>query len=93
MVPAQVLFPQVLAIVQRDVAEKVTVRPPADLKDAFLSPYYGWLVERLSSAIRPDTAQGEAHELPRYEANRPAGSTADVDFWTSKPVREVVRSI
>ena len=27
-----------------------------------------------------------------YEANRPGGSTADVDFWTSKPVREVVHS-
>jgi type III restriction enzyme len=31
-------------------------------------------------------------EIPRYEENRPKGSTADVDFWTSKPVKEVVHS-
>jgi len=27
-----------------------------------------------------------------YETNRSAGSTAEVDFWTSRDVREVVRS-
>lgn len=31
-------------------------------------------------------------EIPRYEENRPKGSTAEVDFWTSKPVKEVVHS-
>jgi type III restriction enzyme len=30
--------------------------------------------------------------VPRYEGNRRPGSTADVDYWTSKDVREVVRS-
>ena len=33
---------------------------------------------------------GEVAEIPRYEANRGPGSTADVDFWTSRDVREVV---
>ena len=42
-------------------------------------------------AIRPDTSQGEAPEVPRYEASRGPGSTADVDFWTSRDVREVNR--
>jgi type III restriction enzyme len=57
-----------------------------------MSPYYGWVIERLIEAIRPDTSEGEDAELPRYEANRGPGTTADVDFWTSKEVREVEHS-
>jgi type III restriction enzyme len=58
----------------------------------FLSPYYGWVVERLVNAIKPDTKSGESPEVPRYELNRGPGSTADVDLWTSRDVREVVQS-
>jgi type III restriction enzyme len=87
-VPAHVLFPQLAGIVQRYLAEKVTVHRPSDLKDVFLSPYYGWVIECLREAIRPDTSQGEAPEVPRYDS-RGDGTTADVDFWTSREVREV----
>ena len=88
--PAHVLFPQMLRIVQRFIRDKVTVDNEAKRVDVFLSPYYGWAVERLVDAIRPDVSEGEPPEIPLYEASRPRGSTADVDFWTSKPVREVV---
>ena len=91
-VPAHVLFPQVAAIVQRYLTEKVRVYTPANIKDLFLAPYYGWVVERLLEAIRPDTSQGEAPEIPRYETTRGPGSTAEVDFWTSRDVREVLHS-
>lgn len=91
-VPPHVLFPQLALIVKRYVEEKVRVLPPADKKDLFLSPYYGWLIERLVEAIRPDTSLGEAPEIPRYESNRGPGTTADVDFWTGRDVREVVNS-
>jgi len=62
-----VLFTQAAAIVRRYIDEKVRVQPPADVKDLFLSPYYGFAVEVLLGAIRPDTSQGEAPEIPRYE--------------------------
>ena len=84
------LFPQVVEIVLRYLREKV-VRLGRWL-DVFLSPYYGWVIERLGEAIKPDTAHGEEAELPRYESSRGPGSTADVDFWTSRDVREIVKS-
>jgi len=90
--PAHVLFPQFARIAERYLDEKVSALPPGSKKDVFLAPYYAWAVERLLEAIHPDTDKGETPELPRYEALRRAGSSADVDFWTSRDAREVVKS-
>lgn len=90
--PPHVLFPQLVRIVEHFLQKKVRPMPPAEILDVFLSPYYGWAVERLADAVLPDTTQGEAPELPHYETNRAPGSTAEVDFWTSRDVREVMRS-
>jgi type III restriction enzyme len=91
-VPMHALFPQLLAIAMRYLDEKVLPVKPAELVDVALSPYFGWAIEKLQEAIHPDASQGEVPEVPRYEANRGPGSTADVDFWTSREPREVVRS-
>jgi type III restriction enzyme len=90
--PAHVLFPQIVKIVERYVQQRIVPVPPANILDVFLSPYYGWVIERLVEAIKPDAAQGEAPEVPYYETNRGPGSTAEVDLWTSRDVREVVHS-
>jgi len=91
-VPGHFLFKQLVPIVERYIREKVNVVPPADLKDLFLAPYYGWLVEMLESGLRPDVEAGEAPEVPIIERNRDAGSTSDVSFWTSRDVRQVSKS-
>jgi len=57
-----------------------------------LSPYYGWVIERLVGETKPDASQGEAPLLPIYETRRGPGTTTEVDFWTSRDVREVLRS-
>ncbi len=90
--PAHALFPQMLQIVQRFVAEKVRVPSGGDVRDLLLSPYYGWLVERLREAIRPDETGGEAPEIAVYEQGRGDGSTAEVDFWTRRQPKEVMKS-
>ncbi|MCU0293200.1 MAG: hypothetical protein MUF10_14605, partial [Thermoanaerobaculaceae bacterium] len=90
--PTHVLFRQLAGIVDHYLRMKVLPLRPAERVDLFCSPYYGWALESLVAAIRPDHTQGEAPELPRFETSRGAGSTADVDFWSSKEVREVVHS-
>jgi len=90
--PAHVLFPQLLAIVKRFVGEKVVVDAPEKRIDVFLAPYWGFVIERLKEELHPDTSEGEAPEVPRYEKGRRAGSTADVDFWTSKKAKDVKKS-
>ena len=39
-----------------------------------------------------DSAMRPAAEIPRYETSRGPGSTEEVSFWSSRDVREVLRS-
>lgn len=90
--PAHVLFTQLAPIVARYVDEKVQPVEPARAVDAFLSPWYGWLLERLVASIHPDERSGEDAELPRIESGRGPGSTTEVDFETQREPYVVVKS-
>jgi len=50
--------------VEHYLKEKVKPIAPVNILDVFLSPYYGLVIER-QTAIKPDTSQGEAPEVPR----------------------------
>ena len=91
-VPLHALFPQVLAIVQRTLAERVDAPAGTDVRDCILSPYYGILLDKLAQAIHPDAAAGEAPEIPLFEKSRGPGSTSEVDFWTARDVYPIKRS-
>ena len=90
--PAHVLFPQLATVVQRYLDQKVSPIPPAQQVDAFLSPWYGWLLERLLEAIHPAADDRDQGELPRYETNRGPGSTEEVDFETRREPYPVTKS-
>ena len=90
--PPHVLFPQLATIVGRYLREKVHPVEPARDVDAFLSPWYGWLVERLLAAIHPDDESGEDGEAPCYETGRGPGSTSEVDFETRREPYPVMKS-
>lgn len=90
--PPGVLFSQLCRIVQQYIDKKVSVPVSADKKDAFLSPYYGYIIENLLQNLHPDESVGEAPELPRYERMRGDGSTAEVDFYTRREPYPVLKS-
>ncbi|MEK7700316.1 MAG: hypothetical protein AAB332_07910, partial [Planctomycetota bacterium] len=58
----------------------------------YLATSGGWRLRPPAYQLKPDTSMGEAPEIPRYEKSRGPGSTAEVDFWTSRDVREVIHS-
>lgn len=50
-----------------------------------LEKYVNQVVSRLINAIEPDDTQGEAPLLPILNRYRPIGTTAEVDFKTTRP--------
>ena len=80
------LFPQVLAIVQEYVRDRVD-RNGLHPCEIGLQTYAEQIVGRLLDAITPDDVRGEPPVLPRLNRYRPIGSTANVHFKTARPVQ------
>lgn len=85
----QPLFGRFVAIVLEFVQRKALAHPPAQKSDVFLAPNYSRMQELLLEHL---TVDGSEHLRPRYEQNRPMGSTADVDYTTRKQPMPVQRS-
>ena len=78
------LFPQIYAIVNDYVRRKVDFQGenPSELG---LETYVKRVVVRLRDAIHPDETQGEPPLMPILNRYMPFGTTAEVDFKTTRP--------
>lgn len=85
------LFPQVYRLVEDYVRRKVDFRccHPCELG---LETYVQRTAERLRTAIEPDDSQGEPPLLPILNRYKPIGSTAEVNFKTTRPCRAASKS-
>jgi type III restriction enzyme len=86
-----VLFPQVFAFVRAYVSTRVRFNG-VDPRELGLQRYVQLVVERVRTAIVPDTSAGEPPLLPILDRYRPYGSTATVDFTTTRPVCSAEKS-
>ena len=78
------LFPQVYRFVDDYVRRKVDFRD-VDPRELGLEKYVMRIVGYLCDAIVPDDAEGETPLLPVLNRYKPSGTTAEVDFKTTRP--------
>ncbi len=85
------LFPQVFKLVDRYIETKVDFRDcnPCELG---LQKYVELIVSRLMTAILPDETQGEIPLLPILNRYKPVGTSAAVDFFTTRSCHGTQRS-
>ncbi len=77
------LFPQVYRIVNQYMNQKIDWQG-CHACEVGLSKYTQMIVERLSEAISPDETKDEPRIMPVINRFKKHGTTADVDFLTSK---------
>ena len=85
------LFPQVFKLVDAYIETKVDRRGcnPCELG---LQKYVELIVSRLMTAILPDDTQGEVPLLPILNRYKPVGTSAAVDFFTTRSCHGTQRS-
>jgi len=85
------LFPQVLRFVDEYVRRKVDFKSE-DERELGLEKYVSRVVGYLCDAIVPDVQEGEAPLLPVLNRYQPYGTSADVDFTTTRPCHGTQKS-
>jgi type III restriction enzyme len=78
------LFPQVLRFVHLYIQHRVDFRD-VDPRELGQEKYFQRVVERLVAAIQPDESQGEPPLMPILNRYKSIGTTAEVDFKTTRP--------
>ncbi|MGB6130956.1 MAG: hypothetical protein WBG54_04195 [Acidobacteriaceae bacterium] len=78
------LFPQVFSLVDEYVRTKVDFQGEHH-SELGLSIYVQRIIERLLARIEPDDDSGEMPLMPILNRYKPIGTTAEVDFKTTKP--------
>ncbi|MEA3341094.1 MAG: hypothetical protein U9R15_14110, partial [Chloroflexota bacterium] len=78
------LFPQVLRLVHAYVQRRVDFRGE-DARELGQEKYIQRMVERLLAAIQPSDEGGEPPLMPLLNRYKSTGSTAEVDFKTTRP--------
>jgi type III restriction enzyme len=87
----QRLFPQLLEIVRRYVAEFITFEA-APTEEIGLEKWQQKIVNVLNEHLAEADAEGQPVVLPRIERFRPEGSTREVFFRTGRTCRETTKS-
>lgn len=85
------LFPQVLRFVDDYVRRKVDFKE-VDERELGLEKYVSRMVGYLCDQILPDDAEGEPPLLPVLNRYKPIGTSADVDFTTTRPCHGTQKS-
>ena len=85
------LFPQVFRYVDEYVRRKVNFQNSHQC-ELGLEKYVQRIVERLRDAIVPDDSEGEAPLLPITNRYKPIGTTAEVDFKTTRACHATMKS-
>lgn len=87
----QQLFPQVLRYVRQYIAQKVDANGQ-DKRELALERYKKQVIDLLCAAIDPDDETGEPPLVPILNRYQPFGSTADVNFSTTRPCQSTLHS-
>lgn len=85
------LFPQVLKLTRAYIRDKVDLRDE-NPRELALQKYFQRIVDRLLDAIVPDDTHGEAPLMPILNRYVPRGSTADVNFKTTRTCHDTIYS-